>query len=430
MKGRFFKFDRLAVASMLLVGVAGLNGCGTDEPAAPPVTGIVAQDLVKGATVFADHASGTEANLKLDGDEVSAVTGTNGKFSLAAPSYSYVLVTRGGIDTGSNQPAIQMVAPAGARNISPLTTLVALDTTGKAKALIEQMGVKYDDNISAGASTAALALSQAAIATVNAVTTALNTNGSTLTNTQIAFIQQTVMSQVAAQLAAAPSVSSVVNNATTLNAVMVGAVTAAVATIQNATGANAVAVTLNNGVTAGSFATTVMNGVVATIVNTVAPGGLSTTGSVVEANVLGTGSSSAAATIANQAIAAGNTANGSVTVTPSATVGTVSITGTPAPTATTGATYTFTPAGSSTVSTDILTYTVTNLPSWATFNTQTGQITGTTTAGTFSGIVITASNGVKTASIGPFTITVTTPTGTSGGSGGTTGGTGVGKAAN
>ena len=76
-----------------------------------------------------------------------------------------------------------------------------------------------------------------------------------------------------------------------------------------------------------------------------------------------------------------------------------------------------------------VTYSIANKPSWATFDAKYGHLYGVPTAanvGTYSNIVISASDGVSKASLPAFSITVTgTGTGSSGGSGGTTTTTGA-----
>ncbi|GFE82132.1 hypothetical protein GCM10011487_41320 [Steroidobacter agaridevorans] len=82
--------------------------------------------------------------------------------------------------------------------------------------------------------------------------------------------------------------------------------------------------------------------------------------------------------------------------------------GTPGSTAVVGQAYSFQPAATD-ANGDSLTYTVANLPSWATFNAQTGRISGTPTAaqvGAYGNITVTASDGKANATVGPFTITV------------------------
>jgi len=82
------------------------------------------------------------------------------------------------------------------------------------------------------------------------------------------------------------------------------------------------------------------------------------------------------------------------------------ISGTPATTATVGTTYSFQPSASD-ADGNTLGYTIANRPSWATFSTTTGRLTGTPTAtGTFSNIVIGVSDGRVTTSLRAFSITV------------------------
>jgi hypothetical protein len=86
------------------------------------------------------------------------------------------------------------------------------------------------------------------------------------------------------------------------------------------------------------------------------------------------------------------------------------ITGTPPTSVSAGSAYTFTPSAAD-PDNDTLGYTVANKPAWAAFDTATGRLSGTPTSqnvGTFSGIVITVSDGKTggTASLAAFTITV------------------------
>ena len=84
------------------------------------------------------------------------------------------------------------------------------------------------------------------------------------------------------------------------------------------------------------------------------------------------------------------------------------ISGTPATSVTAGSAYTFTPSASD-PDQDTLTYSIQNRPSWATFNTSTGRLSGTpsaSSAGAYRNIVISVSDGTATASLPAFTITV------------------------
>jgi hypothetical protein len=84
------------------------------------------------------------------------------------------------------------------------------------------------------------------------------------------------------------------------------------------------------------------------------------------------------------------------------------ISGTPVTSATEQSVYSFTPTASD-ADGDALTFSVSNMPSWATFNTATGNLSGTpgyADAGTYSNILISVSDGSVNASLSPFAITV------------------------
>jgi hypothetical protein len=82
------------------------------------------------------------------------------------------------------------------------------------------------------------------------------------------------------------------------------------------------------------------------------------------------------------------------------------ITGTPPTTAKVGTAYAFTPTAKDPEG-KALSFTIRNKPSWAGFSSTTGKLSGTpTAAGTFSSIMIIASDGVSSASLPSFNITV------------------------
>jgi Putative Ig domain len=73
-----------------------------------------------------------------------------------------------------------------------------------------------------------------------------------------------------------------------------------------------------------------------------------------------------------------------------------------------GQAYTFQPSASD-PNGDTLTFSVTNMPAWATFNASTGRLSGTPSAAdvaTYSGITISVSDGTASASLSAFSITV------------------------
>ena len=90
------------------------------------------------------------------------------------------------------------------------------------------------------------------------------------------------------------------------------------------------------------------------------------------------------------------------------------IDGTPPTSVVVGNAYSFTPAGSDPDG-NALTYSIQNMPVWATFNSQSGRLAGTPRPGherTYSNIAITVSDSVSTASLPAFSITVIEPNAT------------------
>ncbi|MFO1407109.1 MAG: putative Ig domain-containing protein [Steroidobacteraceae bacterium] len=86
------------------------------------------------------------------------------------------------------------------------------------------------------------------------------------------------------------------------------------------------------------------------------------------------------------------------------------ISGTPPTTVTAGSAYDFKPAAADPDG-QALTFAVINKPTWASFDSATGRLSGTpgaVSAGTYSNVGISVTDGATTASLSPFTITVTT----------------------
>ena len=86
------------------------------------------------------------------------------------------------------------------------------------------------------------------------------------------------------------------------------------------------------------------------------------------------------------------------------------ISGSPAAAVDAGVAYSFTPSASD-PDEDSLSFTVTNLPSWASFDSQTGTISGTpqeSDVGVYADVRLSVTDGELTASISPFSITVET----------------------
>ncbi|TLX47714.1 hypothetical protein C1E24_07250, partial [Pseudoalteromonas phenolica] len=85
------------------------------------------------------------------------------------------------------------------------------------------------------------------------------------------------------------------------------------------------------------------------------------------------------------------------------------ISGTPASSVDEDTTYSFTPVANDVDSEDTLTFSITNQPSWANFDSQTGTLSGTPEndhVGTTSDITISVNDGTETTELTPFSITV------------------------
>jgi hypothetical protein len=89
--------------------------------------------------------------------------------------------------------------------------------------------------------------------------------------------------------------------------------------------------------------------------------------------------------------------------------GSATISGTPIASVVVGSAYNFTPAASD-PNGNALSFSIQNKPSWASFNSQTGQISGTPTSadvGSYSNVSISVSDGVLSATLPSFSISVT-----------------------
>ncbi len=124
-------------------------------------------------------------------------------------------------------------------------------------------------------------------------------------------------------------------------------------------------------------------------------GSLPTSGSQTVNNI----TSNATYTLTCTNFAGSNSTSATISVPP--TIG-----GTPATTATVGKAYSFTPTVTGALGA-LLTFSIQHMPSWASFNTTTGALTGTpTAAGTFGNIIISVSDGIITIPLPAFSITV------------------------
>ncbi len=123
------------------LSIIGCAGSGNNSTSTA-VSGRVIQGYVANATVCLDE----NENRMCDPGELSTTTDENGHFSLAIPDdHSGLLCTQGGVVKSTGAPALTLLAPPNAKNITPLTTLVALDPDLQDK--IEALGSSYDVDV-------------------------------------------------------------------------------------------------------------------------------------------------------------------------------------------------------------------------------------------------------------------------------------------
>ena len=103
-----------------------------------------------------------------------------------------------------------------------------------------------------------------------------------------------------------------------------------------------------------------------------------------------------------------------ISVTSSTANSAPTISGSPATSVTAGQTYSFQPSATD-ANGDVLTFSIQNRPSWATFSPTTGRLSGTPSSsqtGTYGNIVISVTDGKATRSLGAFSISVRSASGT------------------
>lgn len=259
-----------------------ISGCGDDNVATGP-SGRLTQGPVGGAVIFADNVSDGTRFVRDAGEIQTTTDATTGKFTLPSnPGYAYILVSVGGTDQLTNQPAMQLIAPSGSANVTPLTTLVALDTTGLVKAKIEALGTSFDVDLSLNATPAVLNLAKSVETVVAAMGATITSAGGTgVTATQLAAIKNQTMQSIALSLA---GTAQDLSKPSALNTAMTTAVTAAITDI-NASNTN---VTLPVG-QAATIATNAVTACTTAVLGAAAVGSstsASTTATVVENTVI------------------------------------------------------------------------------------------------------------------------------------------------
>ncbi len=118
-----------------------VNIDSTDSVPTTQLSGKLAQNYVRNATILADKMVDGVGNFVRDTGETDATSGEDGDYSIISPGGDYLLVTSGGQKQDSSGvwvDAAPMMAPPpepgqAATNITPLTTLVAFEPELKQK---------------------------------------------------------------------------------------------------------------------------------------------------------------------------------------------------------------------------------------------------------------------------------------------------------
>lgn len=134
-----------SVLSLFIFSIVSCSGGGGNDTSKTIASMKVVQSPVANAIVCIDE----NQNKLCDPNETQTMTDANGYFSLNIPDdASGLLCTQGGtliLPDGSKQLALTLLAPPTAKNITPLTTLVALNPNLLPK--IEALGESYDVDI-------------------------------------------------------------------------------------------------------------------------------------------------------------------------------------------------------------------------------------------------------------------------------------------
>jgi|GEM_PF-2340313 len=263
----------------LMLALTGMTaGCGLDHSdPAPAVTtqqaaygGNALQGPVNDGLVIAKKVGNTDfskienVSAGVPEDSVRTTTDGTGKFSFTkVPAYPHtlIMVAGSGKDALTNQPNIQMMAKSGSTYITPLTTLVATDTTGTVEAKLvalagKPVGSSIGDVDTTNTTAAAMIVAKtvetvvaAMSATVSAATNATTPAQQAATTAQLSVVQSQTMQAIAAQVATV-SVSTLQTPSTLLSAVMTPAITTAAGTVDTGAGN----ITIGN---AGAIATAI-----------------------------------------------------------------------------------------------------------------------------------------------------------------------------
>ena len=213
-----------AAQAIALVGLAAVAGGALDSGSSSAATtsdsssGNVVKGPITGATVFRD----LNGNYILDSGESSATTTTGGAYTLSGSGGK--IVATGGTDSTTNLAFTGMLAaPAGATVVTPLTTLLAANSSLTAADLKAALGLTVDplsfNPFATGVNAADALKAEGAAAQVNTILTSLavTVNGASGGTVSLAEAVSAVANKLGAQVAAQAATLKTNSAAGTLN---------------------------------------------------------------------------------------------------------------------------------------------------------------------------------------------------------------------
>ena len=207
----------IAMVAFAAVASDAIDGSSTTSTA-DSSSGNVVKGPITGATVFRD----LNGNYILDSGESSATTTTGGAYTLSGSGGK--IVATGGTDSTTNLAFTGMLAaPAGATVVTPLTTLLAANSSLTAADLKSALGLSVDplsfNPFATGVNAADALKAEGAAAQVNTILTSLavTVNGASGGTVSLAEAVSAVANKLGAQVATQAAALKVSSSAGTLN---------------------------------------------------------------------------------------------------------------------------------------------------------------------------------------------------------------------
>ena len=345
----------------------------------PTTADSTATVTVNGSTVTSGAASGAIA-LTVGANTVTVIVTAEDGTTTKTYTVTVTRALSSNADLAGLTPSSGSLSPGFAAGTTSYTASVSnatssitiTPTTADSTATVTVNG----STVSSGAASGAIALTVG----TNTVTVIVTAEDGTTTKTYTVTVTRALSSNA--------DLSGLTPSSGSLSPSFAAGTTSYTASVSNATSSITITPT-----TADSTATVTVNG--STVTSGAASGAIALT---VGANTITVVVTAADSTTKTYTIVVTNVNEAPV------------ISGTPANSVIQDAAYSFTPSASDAYVGSVLTFSISNKPSWASFDTATGALTGTPAngdVGNHSGIVISVSDGALSAALPTFSITVT-----------------------